>query len=137
MKCYLTFWIIILNNFILINFLKYQYQNVAYVEPQRIIGSLAKKFILSNGDLTVLGSLIANNQHSNAILEKNFLWKNVILISMIVFNILKYSIDLILLLFGKLELQMGNSLRLFLSQTALYAMTGLYTEIEHCFNFVW
>lgn len=56
---------------------------------------------------------------------------------MIIFNILKYDIVLLQLLFEKLELQMVNSLRLFHSQTALYAMTALYTELEHCFNFVW
>lgn len=38
-----------------------------------IIGSLAKKFILSDGDLKVLGSLTAKNQHSNVILEIFFL----------------------------------------------------------------
>lgn len=103
-----------------------------------IFGSLVKKVILSDGNLKVLGSLTANNQHSNVILEKkNFLWKNVMLISMIIFNILKYDSVLLQLLFEKLELQMVNSLRLFPSQTALYAMTALYTELEHCFNFVW
>lgn len=56
---------------------------------------------------------------------------------MIIFNILKYDIVLLQLLFEKLELQMVNSLRLFHSQTALYAMTGLYTGLEHFFNFVW
>lgn len=56
---------------------------------------------------------------------------------MIIFSILKYDIVLLQLLFGKLELQMVNSLRLFHSQTALYAMTGPDTELEHCFNVVW
>lgn len=37
-----------------------------------IIGSLVKKVILSDGNLKVLGSLTANNQHSNVILEKKF-----------------------------------------------------------------
>lgn len=41
------------------------------------------------------------------------------LISMIIFNFLKYDIVLLQLLFEKLELQMVNSLRLFPSQTAL------------------
>lgn len=35
-----------------------------------IIGSLVKKVILSDGNSKVLGSLTANNQHSNVILEK-------------------------------------------------------------------
>lgn len=90
-----------------------------------IIGSLAKKFIFSDGDLKIHGSLTANNQQSNVILEIFFPLEKCHTYQYDFFNILKYGIDLILLLFGKLQLQMDNSLRLFRSQTALYTTTGL------------
>lgn len=85
--------------------------------------------MISDGDLQSLISLTANDQHSNAILErKSFVFfgkKCHTEVSMIIFNILKYSINLLLLVFGKLELHMCTSLGLFCGQTLCYAMAGL------------
>lgn len=58
--------------------MKYGYPNIICIEFHWLVGWLTQKVIISDVDFKSLGSMTANDQHSNIILERKLFFVKIL-----------------------------------------------------------